>query len=209
MRSFLQGRIRLVRRLLADPEVAYADLGLILTAVLSACASSRWPGTGIDRSRFVELLVRASPLKLRAGFISVPALLSSGLITEAQTPWARPGEWTRVYRGDEIDCDLDSAARSYPAVSKKDLKRHSYACLIYEWLRCGYAHEYCASAWTTSVPPSRETTEVSYIGRLTSSGIIRILSFHLEYLIELAAYHVSVLPDHPTSRPTKWWLDIE
>ena len=58
MRSFLLDRIRLVNELIAGgPRVEYADFVLILTAVLSACSARRWPGRGIDRNRFVELLV--------------------------------------------------------------------------------------------------------------------------------------------------------
>jgi len=211
MQRFLENRMRLVRQLLVShPEVAYADLVLILTAVLSACAAIRWPSQKkerIDKRRFVELLVTASPLEARAGFLSVPALLTSGLITEAQTLWGEPGQSSRILRGEEIDSDVDSSALAFPSVSKKDLKQHSYACCIYEWLRCGYAHEYCAPEWVTQVPPKRENAQVSYIGRITSSGIVRMVCFHLDYLIDLADHHVRVLPDHAIARPTKWWLD--
>ena len=212
MRSFLEGRIKLVRQFsVDDTPVSYADLVLILTAVLSACAAVRWPsqkGDRIDKQRFVELLVTESPPEAMAGYISVPALMASELITEAQTPWGKPGESTRVYRGDEIDLDLNSAAQAYPAISKKKLKQHSYACLIYEWLRCGYAHEYCANEWHTHVPPSREKTPVSYIGRLMpDGGIVRMTCFHLEYLIDLADHHVKTLPNHALIRPNEWWLN--
>lgn len=214
MRRFLEGRISLVSRLLAnDPEVAYADLMLILTAVLSACAAVRWPisqkGEGIDKVRFVELLVTASPQDARAGYVSVPALVRSGLVSEAQTPWNEPGRSTRIYKGEETDCAFDSAVIAFPAVTKKDLKRHSYACLIYEWIRCGYAHEYCVSDWVTEVPPSRKHAQVSYIGRADRHlGIVRMAHFHLDYLIDLAVHHVRTLPDHALVRPTEWWLKV-
>lgn len=134
MRQFLEGRVRLVQQLLVDgPEVDYADLMLILTAVLSACAAVRWPtrkGERIDKRRFVELLVSASAPGARTGYISLPALLGSGLISESQTPWAAPGKSSRIYKGEEIDCDLNSALAAFPTISKKELKRHSYACLI-------------------------------------------------------------------------------
>lgn len=212
MSSFFEGRIKLVRHLLADdPDVAYADLVLILTAVLSACAAARWPrqkGDRIDKERFVELLVTASPPEARAAYISVPALITSGLITEDQTPWGKPGKSIRVYRGDEIDFDLNSATQAFPSVPKKKLKQHSYACLIYEWLRCGYAHEYCAGKWHIEVPPSREKTPVSYIGRLMPHGIVRMSCFHLDYLIDLADHHVKTLPNHALTRPNEWWLNV-
>lgn len=48
--KFLSGRLELVNFLAANvPAASYAGLVLIITAVLSACASVRWPGTGIDK----------------------------------------------------------------------------------------------------------------------------------------------------------------
>jgi len=45
MRTFLQDRIHLVNELIVGgPEMAYADLVLIQTAVLSGCGAHRWPG---------------------------------------------------------------------------------------------------------------------------------------------------------------------
>ena len=213
MQQFLKRRIELSRRLLAnDPEVHYADLVLILTAVLSACAAVRWPSTKkerIDTPRFVELLVTASPADARAGYISVPALVRAGLASEAQTPWSKLGKSTRIYTGEEIDCDLDSAVIAFPSVSKKVLKRYSYACLIYQWIRCGYSHEYCASEELTEVPPSHRRTQVSYIGGSAKcSETVRMAHFHLEYLIDLADHHVTTLPDHALARPKEWWLNV-
>jgi hypothetical protein len=212
MRQSLEGRVRLVQQLLANgPEVDYADLMLILTAVLSACATVRWPsrkGERIDKKRFVELLVSTSSSDARAGYISVPALLSSGLISEAQTPWSALGKSSRIYKGEEIDCDLNSAVIAFPMISKKELKRHSYGCLIYAWSRCGYAHEYCASDRVTTVPPSREKAQVSYIGRRVGGSIVRMPHFHVEYLIDLADQHAKTLPNRPSARPKQWWLDL-
>lgn len=76
MQNFLRGRINLVRVLIADvPAASYADLVLIICAVLSACSSRRWPGQGIDKRRFIELLVMHSPPDFRTSWVSVPALI--------------------------------------------------------------------------------------------------------------------------------------
>ena len=136
MRSFLCDRIRLVRELLADdaPDVCYADLVLILTAVMSACAAKRYPGDGIDRKRFVELLVRESPNEHHLSWICVPALLVSGDISEADTPWGKLGHSTRVFCDDEIDLSFADARKAYPLLTTKQTKNCSYAALIYKWL---------------------------------------------------------------------------
>ena len=141
MRRFLEDRIRLVKELLhSDIDVAYGDLVLVLSAVISSCASQRWPGRGIDRRRFIELLVRCSPPDAHTTWVCVPALINAGLVAEADTPYG-PGENTRIFRDHEIDLELPVAQSTYANVPLVDLKRCTYAVLIYEWLRCGYAHD--------------------------------------------------------------------
>jgi hypothetical protein len=209
MRSFLCDRIRLVRELLTDdaPDVSYADLVLILTAVISACAAHRWSGKGIDRKRFVELLVRESPNEHHLSWICVPALLVGGDISEADTPWGKLGHSTRVFRDDEIDLSFSDARNDYPLLKTKQIKNCSYAALIYEWLRCGYAHEYCSHANITYVPPSDHHARISYVGRITQNGITRMVSFHLEYLLQVAEYHAENLSPAPVVPPPTWWID--
>ena len=134
MRDFLQGRIRLVRELIAsDIDISYADLVLILCSVISACAARRWPGKRIDRPRFVELLANHSPADTHMTWVCVPALINDGLIDEAGTPYATEG-CTRIFCDDEIDLNLPDAGMTYPGVSVEQLKSHTYAALIYEFM---------------------------------------------------------------------------
>ncbi len=208
MQNFLRGRLELVEAIESDVVGAtYADLVLIVTAVLSACASVRWPGLSRDRQRFVELLVNHSPEDFHTTWVSVPALISGGFVDEKGTPYDVPGEFTRAFCDQEIDLTFDDAKVKYPQVAVKNLRKHSYACLIYEWLRCGYAHEYCSHENVTDFPASRRKARVSYIGRSTPSGSKRMVSFHLGYLKDLAQYHVSSLVRDPSPTPNPWWID--
>ncbi len=207
MRQFLEDRIRLVRELIdSDVSVAYGDLVLILSAVISSCAAARWPGRGNDRRRFVELLIQYSPADAHTNWVCVPALINSNLIAEADTPYG-PSENTRIFRDDEVDLELTAAQAKYASVLLGDLKRCTYAVLIYEWLRCGYAHEYCPHNNITHVPPSRYNARLSYIGRGTPNGLKRMISFHLDYLIDLAQHHVADYADAPEPTPRQWWID--
>jgi hypothetical protein len=89
-----------------------------------------------------------------------------------------------------------------------DLKKASYASLIYRWLRCGYAHTYWATGNTTHVAPSRRPAQISYIGRSQPDGkVVRLASFHLDYLIEVTQHQVSTLDDKPSILPNEWWID--
>lgn len=94
-------------------------------------------------------------------------------------------------------------------ISNKQLRKHCYASLIYEWLRCGYAHEYYHHENITPIPPSRYNARVSYIGRSMNGKHKRMVSFHIEYLLKVANYHVAILPNTEFKRPTTWWIDEE
>lgn len=208
MKDFLRGRLELVEALESSfTAAAYADLVLIITAVLSACASVRWPGTGIDKRRFVELLVKQSPEDFHTDWVSVPALINEGFIAERDTPYGLPGKSTQVFYDQEIDLAFEEAKVKYSQVPVRQLCKHSYACLIYEWLRCGYAHEYCPHENVTHVPASHRKARVSYIGRSTHNGLKRMVSFHIDYLKDLAQHHVSNLPEESSPTPNLWWID--
>ena len=205
MKDFLLGRVRLVREMMeSEIDVHYADLALILCSVISACSAIRWPGRGIDRCRYVELLACHSPTDAHASWVSVPALIDRELVAEGDTPYK--GNETRIFRDEEIDLEIAAAQRQYPCVTMRNLKRCSYANLIYEWLRCGYAHGYWHNENVTHVPASRHDARISYIGRSIGNGTRRMVAFHIDYLIGLAEHHATNLVDSPQAHPATWWL---
>jgi hypothetical protein len=207
LNRFLKARLDLAQALSDNvPGATYADVVLIITAVLSACAAIRWPGTGIDKRRFIELLVKCSPVEFRTSWVSLPALMNAGFISESDTPYVG-GNSTRIFRDEEIDLSIEKARETYPELPDQQLRKHCYASLIYEWLRCGYAHEYCPHECITHVPASREKARVSYIGRSMGREIQRMVSFHLDDLLDLAAWHVSDLPSTACFLPAAWWID--
>lgn len=219
MKHFLKGRLDIAKALSSDiPGATYADVVLIITAVLSACASLRWPGRGIDKKRFIELLVRHSPEEFHTSWVSIPPLINQGFISEEETLY-RNGNFNRVFCGEEIDLPIKEASVQYPNVTSKQLRQHCYSSLIYEWLRCGYAHEYCPHENISHVPASRKDARVSYIRRLTPENREierrqfkrmqgkRKVSFHLDYLMSIAEYHVSILASKKSLPPTTWWIE--
>lgn len=210
MSKYLESKIRLVSELVeSDVHVGYEDLALILCAVMSACAARRWQGNGFDRKRFVELLVNHSPTDAHTSWVSIAALVNKNFVDEADTPFAH--DETRIFRDEDIDLPLAAAAKRYQHFKLRDLKKCSFAALIYEWLRCGYAHEYAPNENITQAAASRRVARVSYIGQGDGPRIRRMTSFHLEYLIELAQHHASQDGDRPSSHsvPAEWWIDTE
>jgi hypothetical protein len=209
MQSFLQGRIDLMKALRESSlPVTHQDLELILSAVISACAACRWPGEGFDRKRFVESLISFGSPELHLDYVSTGALLELGVVSDSETPWGVFGQEIRIFTGDDIDGGILDMAQRYPKVSTRDLKRASYANRIYDWLRCGYAHNYWAAGNTTHVAPSDRPAQISYIGRRDPDGTrVRIASFHLDYLISVAEEQVATLPESKLEKPNQWWID--
>ena len=206
MKEFLQARIELAKYLAENVRGAhYADVVLILTAVISACASRRWPGTGIDRKRFVELLVRYSPPHFHTSWISLPDLLGDYPDALIRPPGIPD---TSIRCGEDVDKDYREAEGSFSDYRPEQIRKDSYATLIYERHRCGSAHEYWAGGNNvTHVPPSSQKARVTYIARGTPRGFRRMLAFHLEYLIDLSAHHAANLPEEACKEPPTWWID--
>ena len=205
MKEYLERRLLLVSEPRASElGLEYADSVLITCAVLSACAADRWPGTGIDRARFIELLVKHSPDHFHASWVSIPELLYQRLILQSQTPYGEFGNRDNIYRGEDVDCSLDEATKRFPDVT--DLRKRCYASLIYERLRCAYAHEYLIGENMNAVPATRRQARVSYIRRGPEADTRIRISFHIDYLIQLAEHHVSCLTGNPLQRPSTWWI---
>jgi hypothetical protein len=177
-------------------DVCYGDIVLIACAVLSGCAAYRWPKQDekSDKKRFTRLLIEHSAPEFRTSWISIPSLLNDGFIREDETPWGTPGNGCRILCDDEIDLSLEDVETRYPRIPEEWIREYSYASLIYKRLRCAYSHEYCPHASINEMQASRKEARISYIGRNSTNGIERRVSFHLDYLIKLAEYHVSVLP---------------
>ncbi|MDI6449482.1 hypothetical protein [Anaerobaca lacustris] len=197
MQRFLEGRMSFVRDLLrSDVDVTYGDIVLVTCAVLSACAAHRWPRAGrdSDKKKFTRLLIEHSAPEFRTSWISIPSLLNDGLIGEGETPWGTPGSECRIFCDDEIDLALQEAVARFPQITPQKIREYSYASLIYKLLRCAYSHEYRPHVSINEVEASRREARISYIGRISANGTERRVSFHLEYLIRLAEYHVSILP---------------
>ena len=207
MQQFLQQRLELVKTLSTMSDAHYSDQVLIITAVLSACAALRWPGNRIDRKRYIELLAKHSEPDNHSTWVSIPALINNGTILAKDTPCGKPGHSSRIFRDHEIDLEITDAAKKYPQVSVNDLRKFCYASLIYEWLRCGYSHQYWAHPNSTYVPPSRCKARVSYITRTSSNGITKMVHFHIDYLLRLAEDQVSKMTLMANPKPIIWWVD--
>ena len=127
---------------------SYSEAVIILCAVLSTLATEVWRGRGIDRVRFVELLISFSPPHLAATRISIPLLVgylrANRRIDESE---AIRGVFlnydsSRILTGDDVDKPETEILSVCQELSLKELREHSYANLLYGKIRSAYAHTY-------------------------------------------------------------------
>ena len=191
----------------------------MLCAALSALSAEVWPGRAIDRLRFIELLVRLGSNSSFCMTISVP-LLAQFLEDERRISDAADirrvfglPNTARVLTGSEIDKPESEVLAACPALSLFDVRRFSYASLLYHEVRSSYAHEYrpgdAAGSWPMTMLPDQK---VSYINRLAEPRmqLERLIHFHVAWLGDLAvnlAEAVDTSGSVSRSRPATWWAE--
>ena len=148
MNRWLGDRIELAQDICnGHPRGTYDDGALILCAAINCMASCVYPGRGIDRRRFVELVVNYGGRSRLTDWISIP-VLHSRLVAKGIRDLEQRFESlceTRVLVDVDIDQSLADLSSGFPglvASQSKLVRKCSYANLIYEQLRCGYAHEF-------------------------------------------------------------------
>lgn len=130
-----------------ENQITYGDAILILTAVISALAAQCWPGRNIDAPRFTQLLAGYAPETLT---ISVPLLMKSfessnkaDLATKLNGHFDRFAPWRTIPIGHSVDLSENDVELLLGDSSfRQEIRKHSYAYLLYDELRCSYSHEF-------------------------------------------------------------------
>jgi hypothetical protein len=170
---------------------SYAEAAIILCATISAMSSFLWrPSKGTDRNRFVEIVTRFSDNDLDPTRVSAPLLadkfpqLRQGLRISTKSFY-----FTENTDKSEAEVLAICTAANLPDC-KRTIRRYSYASLLYEQVRCGFAHEYRPGAKATegdalrgilNVPINR----ISYVNQMPDTGstaVRRAIHFPLEWI---------------------------
>jgi hypothetical protein len=197
----------------------YPEAAILICATLSALSAELWSGRRIDRARFIELLVRLGPDHAFRKTISTP-LLAQALDSEGRANEAtdlrrafRIPQSARILTGTDVDTTEDEVLRACPALGLEEVRRFSYACLLYEQVRSSYAHEYRPGDSSDSSPFTMEIdARVSYINRLVdfpNARLTRLIHFHIAWLSEVAvelAVAMDLQSTLPIPPPTTWWI---
>lgn len=195
---------------------SYAEGVIILSATISAMASEAWPGTNIDKKRFVEITKNYCDQKLSPTRISLPILIGylrdNGKVSEAEILRKKFMNFqdTRVLIGNDVDKMDAEILSECPNLTYKDIRRFSYICLLYEDIRSSFMHEYRtgkrADIWAMS---SCSDDQISYVNWMNDSDR------HIHYPVQwmgMVAQSVAEAIDRnvsqfPLSQPVAWWLD--
>jgi hypothetical protein len=199
----------------------YSEAIILVCSTLSALAAEVWPGRHIDRARFIELLVRFSPTPSLPMTISLPLFIqdcelnSTKLIAKLLSDTFLPFSTTRVVNGSEVDKSESEVLSICSNFTPKNIRKFSYACLLYEEVRSAYAHEYKPGAKADSWPMTMSGNQlVSYVNRLLdprTPETTRLIHFHIEWLAKLAVDIAKSIDNDcatlPRKAPANWWID--
>ena len=201
---------------------SYSDAMMILCAAISAIAAEIWTGRGIDRFRFVQLLFDFAPNDLYVTRISIPNLerkyreenrtANAAAIRNEFLSQFNPSQ---ILQGDDVDRTENEVLRICPCLELKELRKHSYANLLYTEIRSSYMHEYGpghgADSWHMT---KRQTATISY----NNWGILqdpmsepeRHIHYHFDWVSRLllgVARNVDAKGDCLPNRPDHWWVE--
>lgn len=195
---------------------SYAEGAIILSATISAMAADAWPGPGIDRKRFVEVINTYCNQKLNSTRISTPLLIGSlrknDKVSEAEVLRKKFMDFqnTRVLTGNEVDKTEQEILSACPALSYKEIRRFAYPCILYKDVRSSFMHEYRAGnradVWAMAAIAN---DQISYVNWMNDPD--RHIHFPIEWIGTIAESIAETADQNasqfPLSPPAAWWLD--
>lgn len=203
-----------------DCGSTYGEAALILCSVLSALAAEVWPGRGIDRNRFIELIKKFSPSCLEATKIGIPILVEDLYSKELNTEGSCIKEKflnydiSKVLTGDKVDRSEAEILEVCDALSLKELRECNYPNLLYKDIRSSYTHGYQPSNRASSWPMTGKSVDISYFNILDeTNNPQRCIHFHFDWIAKLAieiSKAVDIVADSlPRETPSFWWIEGE
>jgi hypothetical protein len=203
----------------------YADGAIILCTSVSAMSSLMWiKKKGTDRKRFIEIVARFPQLGFDPTTVSAP-LLSQDHHSLKQTLAVSDKSFRYTGKDDKSETEIMNllATNMLPDDCKKLARKYSYACLLYEHIRCGFIHTYSTTESATSGDALREIFDsgaptITYVNYLAAQRM-RKIHFPLEWISEVAKNIAAGLDDEcqrlckrlgenlGLAVPATWWID--
>jgi hypothetical protein len=205
----------------------YADGAIVLCTSISAMSSLMWvKKRGTDRKRFIEIVARHP----EPGFD--PTTISAILLSQSQDhallkQKLAVSDIAFRYTGNDDKPESEIIKLCSNSISSDDCKKlarkYSYACLLYEHIRCGFIHTYRATESAASDDALRGifnqgTSRITYVNYLATEKRRKIY-FPLEWISKVAqniaigldkecAHLNKVLGESlDLAIPSAWWIE--
>lgn len=224
IKKFAKHKMRIADALASGKlDAGYSEATIILLALLSGIAGLLWPGKGLDRKRFSELLVTHTPPDLQLRYISTVMFVQEFVdSTDARLKHAAetiekkylPLYDTLIITGDDADGTESVLIQECPDLTPADIREFSYANLLYREIRCGLMHEYSLGSFATEHPMTDRNANISYanvVHRGPPQELYKQIHFHFDWIkrvVSSVADSVTGIENTlPISKPATWWLD--
>lgn len=219
--SFVEQKVKTAQAIAAGCcEGTYAEGALILCGVISAMSAIAWPGEGKDRKRFVEIITRFSPPGIEPKKVSGPLLVQDGKVCNSML-----GIPNLSFKLNEAnDHDEEEVVRLCPILKLSEVRKYSYANLLYEQIRCGYMHQYMIGSEASDHDQLRrkeniKESDISYVNVNRDITMYRLIHFPICWIGSIANGIAQGLDNEPSKKgkmpfddlclrvPTRWWLE--
>jgi hypothetical protein len=222
--SFVEQKIKTAQAIaMGCCDGTYAEGAIILCSIISAMSAIAWPDDKkhrIDRKRFVEIITRFPPSGIDPKKMSIPLLVQDGKACNSRLGIPKAA----FYLTGANDLNETDVEKSCPGLSLCKIRKYSYANLLYEQIRCGYAHQYRTGHEASdhdSLRPIAKVKEsvISYVNVNSDNTIYRFIHFPLHWIASVAE-GIALGLDNESSKkgkmlfddlcfevPKPWWLD--
>jgi hypothetical protein len=207
----------------------YDEGALIVCASISALSALAWPGDRIDKKRFIEILTKvvASPPNPN------PFKISTSLLCQEDQSFKSilfPSNKS-FYLTEDIDKDyaelinyLSLKGFTIDETQRQTIKKCSYGYLLYNQVRCGFAHEYIIGPNATSFDALRnigkvDAKTVSYTNSIDiNNSARRRIHFPISWISQLAInvaqwldvqclkQGLQIFEKLNLAQPPNWWI---
>jgi len=207
----------------------YDEGALIVCSSISAMAALAWPGKGIDKKRFIEILTKVA----NGGINHNPLRISTPLLCQEDESFKNILLLSNksFYLREAIDKDyselidfLSQKGIKIDEAKEKTIRHNSYGFLVYNQVRCGFAHEYKIGQNATTFDQLRnifnvnanEVSYTQYIDRNNSSH--RRIHFPISWISCLSRNVAQWLDEQRIKEgrqifekiyldpPSSWWI---
>jgi len=201
-------------------EGTYADGALILCSLISGMAAIAWPGKRTDKKRFVEIIIRFPPLGVDPKKISAPLLVQYGKDCNARLGISEKS----FHVAEANDLSEEDVMKSCPGLGLLNIRKYSYAALLYDEIRNNYVHQ-CRRGEKTREGDSlrqiahTEESSISYVNENRNGKEYRLIYFPIKWIarvaegvargldIEVRQRGKMLFDDLCFELPAMWWLD--